>query len=117
MAITLRRGTRADAEVCGRICYDAFYGINTAHNFPPDFPSPEVSIGLLSMMLAHPGFYVVVAERDGAIAGSNAVGISQPLAGPLHEARFRSARAALLHTRPATASHHSRIRKACSDAG
>jgi len=73
MSVTLRRGTPADAEVCGRICYDAFYGISTAHNFPPDFPNPDVSIAVLSMMLAHPGFYVVVAERDGVIVGSNGV--------------------------------------------
>ena len=81
MAITLRRGTPADAEVCGRICYDAFYGISTAHNFPPDFPSPEVSIGLFSMMLAQPGFYVVVAERDGVIVGSNGVDERSAIAG------------------------------------
>ena len=81
MAITLRRGTPADAEVCGRICYDAFYAISTAHNFPPDFPNPEVSIGVLSMMLAHPGFYVVVAERDGAIVGSNGVDERSAIAG------------------------------------
>jgi len=81
MAITLRRGTPADAEICGRICYDAFYAISTAHNFPPDFPNPEVSIGVLSMMLAHPGFYVVVAERDGAIVGSNGVDERSAIAG------------------------------------
>jgi len=81
MAITLRRGTPADAQVCGRICYDAFYGINTAHNFPPDFPKPEVSVGLFSMMLAHPGFYVVVAERDGVIVGSNGVDERSAIAG------------------------------------
>lgn len=73
MAITLRPGTLADAQVCGRICYDAFDAINKAHNFPPDFPNPDVSIGVLSMMLAHPGYYVVVAERDGVIIGSNGV--------------------------------------------
>jgi len=81
MAITLRRGTPADAEICGRICYDAFFAISTAHNFPPDFPNPEVSIGVLSMMLAHPGFYVVVAERDGAIVGSNGVDERSAIAG------------------------------------
>lgn len=81
MGITLRRGTPADAAVCGRICYDAFYAISTAHNFPPDFPNPEVSVGVLSMMLAHPGFYVVVAERDGAIVGSNGVDERSVIAG------------------------------------
>jgi GNAT superfamily N-acetyltransferase len=81
MDIVLRAGKPSDAEPCGRICYDAFYAINTAHNFPPDFPSPEVSIGLLSMMLGHPGFYLVVAERDGVIVGSNGVDDRSVIAG------------------------------------
>jgi len=61
----------ADAAACGTICYEAFKSVCTAHNFPPDFPSPEVATGLMSMLLAHPGFYSVVAEVDGRIAGSN----------------------------------------------
>ena len=81
MDIVLRAGTPNDAEACGRICYDAFYAISTAHNFPPDFPSPEVSVGVLAMMLAHPGFYVVVAERDGVIVGSNGVDERSVIAG------------------------------------
>jgi len=71
MTITLREGRPEDAERCGRICYEAFRAINEAHNFPPDIPSPEMGIGVLSMMIAHPGFYVVVAERDGVVLGSN----------------------------------------------
>jgi predicted N-acetyltransferase YhbS len=81
MDVTFRQGTPKDAEACGRICYDAFYSVNTAHNFPPDFPAPEVAIMVLSMMLAHPGFYVVVAERDGAIIGSNALDERSQIAG------------------------------------
>jgi predicted N-acetyltransferase YhbS len=71
MSIALRPGTAADATACGPICYEAFKSVCTAHNFPPDFPSAEVATGLLSMMLAHPGFYSVVAEIDGRIVGSN----------------------------------------------
>lgn len=81
MDIVLRTGKPSDAEACGRICYDAFYTINTAHNFPPDFPNVDVSIGLLSMMLSHPGFHVVVAERDGVIVGSNGVDERSLIAG------------------------------------
>jgi GNAT superfamily N-acetyltransferase len=81
MAITLRPGRPADAEACGRICFDAFSAINAAHNFPPDFPNVEAASGLLAMMLAHPGFYVVVAERDGQIVGSNGVDERGPIAG------------------------------------
>jgi GNAT superfamily N-acetyltransferase len=71
MEINLRPGTPADAEICGSICYNAFKTISEAHGFTPDFPAPEVAIGLLKWMLAHPGFHSVVAELDGRIAGSN----------------------------------------------
>ena len=68
---TLRRATPDDAAACGRICYDAFSAINDEHRFPREFPSVEATVGLLRMLLEHPGFYGVVAERDGAIIGSN----------------------------------------------
>src|SRR5476651_1323211 len=71
MSIVLRPGMPADAAACGTICYEAFKSVCMAHGFPPDFPSPEVATGLMSMLLAHPGFYSVVAEVDGRIAGSN----------------------------------------------
>ncbi|MBI3782280.1 MAG: GNAT family N-acetyltransferase [Deltaproteobacteria bacterium] len=81
MNVTLRDGQPADAPTIGRICYDAFGAINAAHNFPPDFPHPDVAIGFLSMMLAQPGFYVVVAESDGRIIGSNGVDERSVVAG------------------------------------
>ena len=71
MSIVLRPGTAGDATACGVICYEAFKAVCTAHNFPPDFPSPEVATGVLSNVLAHPGFYSVVAEAEGRIVGSN----------------------------------------------
>ncbi|HME25990.1 MAG TPA: GNAT family N-acetyltransferase [Acetobacteraceae bacterium] len=67
----LRRATPGDAAACGRICYDAFSAINDAHGFAREFPSVEITAGLLRMLMEHPGFYGVVAERDGAIIGSN----------------------------------------------
>lgn len=69
--VIIRRAKPEDAPVCGQICYEAFTTLNTAHNFPPDMPEPGVAVGLLSMMFSHPGFYCVVAELDGRIAGSN----------------------------------------------
>lgn len=82
MTIRLREGTPADAEVCGRICYDAFAAINAAHGFPPDFPAPEAAVHMLGMMLAHPGFHVVVAETaDGVPVGSNALDQRSAIAG------------------------------------
>jgi len=71
MNVTLRPGNAEDAQRCGAICYDAFKTIAEQHNFPPDFPSPEVATALLAGLLAHPGFYAVVAELDGRVVGSN----------------------------------------------
>ena len=69
--ITIRRAKPEDAPACGQICYEAFHKINTDHNFPPDVPRRKGAWELLTMMFSHPGFYCVVAEVDGRIAGSN----------------------------------------------
>src|SRR3974390_1988911 len=81
MSIVLRAGTPADAAVCGPICFRAFKSINETHNFPPDFPSPEIATGVLTMLLSHGGFYSVVAEKDGKIVGSNFLDERGPIAG------------------------------------
>ena len=69
--VTIRPASAADAPECGRICHDAFASIAARHGFPPDFPSVEVAAGLVSGLIAHPGFFGVVAEHDGRIVGSN----------------------------------------------
>ena len=70
--LTLRTGRSEDAETCGSICYEAFKAIADQHNFPPDFPSSEVSGGLITSLLARGGeIYSVVAEVDGRVVGSN----------------------------------------------
>ncbi len=71
MDFTLRPVRPDDAPVCGQICYDAFNAIADTHNFPRDFPSADVAVGFMSMLTSHPGFYGVVAERDGRVIGSN----------------------------------------------
>ena len=81
MEIKLRSGKPDDAEICGRICYKAFMAISEAHGFTPDFPAPEVAIGLLTWMLSHPEFYSVVAEIDGEIVGSNFLDERNAIAG------------------------------------
>jgi GNAT superfamily N-acetyltransferase len=80
-SVVIRRASAADAEACGRICFEAFTVLANRHNFPPDFPAPEVSIGVLSAMFSHPGFYCVVAEQDGIIIGSNCLDERTPIAG------------------------------------
>jgi predicted N-acetyltransferase YhbS len=71
MDMRIREAMPTDAEICGRICYDAFKTISEAHGFAPDFPAPEVPTGLLTRMIADPKFYGVVAEIDGRVVGSN----------------------------------------------
>ena len=80
-AVQVRRARPEDADICGRICYEAFAAINTQHRFPPDVPSPEVGVGLLRMMFSHPGVYSVVAEVDGQLAGSNCLDERSEIAG------------------------------------
>jgi GNAT superfamily N-acetyltransferase len=69
--MNIRDANKVDAQRCGRILYDAFKNLAEKHNFPPDFPSPEVATGLASMLIGDPGFYGVVAEEAGTIVGSN----------------------------------------------
>ncbi|MBR1193645.1 GNAT family N-acetyltransferase [Bradyrhizobium sp. AUGA SZCCT0169] len=71
MSIVLRPGAPSDATICGKICFEAFRAIDDEHNFPWDFPSAEVATQVLMMLLSNPGFYSVVAEKDGNVVGSN----------------------------------------------
>ena len=79
--IELRPPTAEDAEELGRICFEAFRSIAERHNFPPDFPSPEVAAGLMANLIAHPSIYGLVAEKDGRILGSNFLDERSPIAG------------------------------------
>lgn len=81
MSVTLRPATPADIETCGRICYDAFTAISAKHNFPPDFPSPDIATGFLQWLFQHQRFYCVVAEQDGVIVGSNCLDERDAIAG------------------------------------
>jgi GNAT superfamily N-acetyltransferase len=81
LGIKLRPGTAEDAKQCGEICYGAFRTMAEKHNFPPDFPSPELAITLLSEFMAHPHIYGVVAELDGRVVGSNFVDERSVIAG------------------------------------
>jgi GNAT superfamily N-acetyltransferase len=69
--VTIRVATADDAAICGKICFDAFTAISTAHNFPPDLPAVEAGIGVLSALFSTPGFYCVVVEVGGRLVGSN----------------------------------------------
>src|SRR3954447_19443642 len=79
--LVIRRATPADAEVCGRICFDAFTTLANKHKFQPDFPAPEIPVHVLSTMFSHLSFFCVVAEQDGKIIGSNCLDERTPIAG------------------------------------
>jgi GNAT superfamily N-acetyltransferase len=79
--VTIRRAAPEDAAACGQICFDAFSTISQAHKFPPDFPAPEVAIGMFSMLFSAPGFFCVVAESEGHIVGSNCLDERSQIAG------------------------------------
>ena len=81
VSIHIRTARPEDARVCGQICYEAFHKINTEHAFPPDIPSPDISIGLLTHMFSHPGFYCVIAEIEGRVVGSNCLDERSAIAG------------------------------------
>ncbi len=81
MNTQIRRATREDLDVCGEICHRAFCAIGDQHNFPHDFPDVATAKGIIGSMLSNPGFYGVVAEVDGRIAGSNFMDERAPITG------------------------------------
>jgi predicted N-acetyltransferase YhbS len=81
MKLNMRRATREDAAVLGQINYDAFKKIADEHGFPPDFPSVDFAVGVVTSLASTPGIYSVVAEADGKIAGSNFMDERNPIAG------------------------------------
>ncbi|HWG97632.1 MAG TPA: GNAT family N-acetyltransferase [Nitrospira sp.] len=81
MQPTFRPGTVRDAAACGQIGYEAFKAIAEQHGFPPDFPSADRAVGLLSQILTRPDVYSVVAELDGQVVGSNFLWEGDTIAG------------------------------------
>lgn len=81
MHTVFRAGTVEDAAACGTICYEAFKAIAEQHHFPPDFPSADVAISLLAMVLSRPDVYSVIAEADGRVVGSNFLWEGDTIAG------------------------------------
>jgi GNAT superfamily N-acetyltransferase len=67
MALVVRPIAPADAPEAGRICYEAFRAIATAHNFPPDLPDRDVTIGMMSELTTTLGFYGIVDERSAVV--------------------------------------------------
>jgi predicted N-acetyltransferase YhbS len=81
MSVILRPGRREDADACSVVAFEAFKSISSEHNFPWDFPSPEIAADLMRILLSHSGFYGIVAEHDGKIVGSNFLDRRNPIFG------------------------------------
>ncbi|MBI2688913.1 MAG: GNAT family N-acetyltransferase [Acidobacteria bacterium] len=79
--VSIRRARPDDAAACGVICYNAFATINAQHNFAPEIPSVEAATELMGFLFNHAGFYSLVAEVEGKIAGSNCLDVRTPIAG------------------------------------
>ena len=65
MEITIRSATEADAQACGRICYEGFRAVTDRHGYPPVFASIEVATRRLAAFLANPSVFGLVAELAG----------------------------------------------------
>lgn len=81
MNINIREICNHEATAAGKIIYEAFAGVSTAHGFEPDFPSVEVATGFAEMWLAHPKVAGFAAEVDGKFVGSNFLTEYDPIRG------------------------------------
>jgi GNAT superfamily N-acetyltransferase len=70
MSLIVRPIEQNDAEICGKIGYEAHKAISSRHGYPSEQPSEEFGIGLIKMLLGNPNSWGVLAERQGKILGS-----------------------------------------------
>ncbi|MGW4336999.1 GNAT family N-acetyltransferase [Rhodococcus koreensis] len=68
--LQIREATPDDAQMCGRIMFDAFEALATRHHFPIEAGTPQLADFQIKAMLDTDGIYGLVAERDGHIVGS-----------------------------------------------
>ncbi len=61
---------QVDAEICGKIGYEAHKTISSAHGYPSEQPSEEFATGLIRRLLDNPNSWGVLAERQGKTLGS-----------------------------------------------
>lgn len=70
MALIIRSIRQDDAEMCGKIGFQAHKAISSAHGYPSEQPSLEFAVGMIRTLLANPNSWGALAERDGQILGS-----------------------------------------------
>ena len=79
--VLLREPREDEAELLGRIAFNAFHAVAQRHCLPLEFPTVEAATALIAMCIAHPGFWGVVAEREGTAIGSNFLDERDPVRG------------------------------------
>jgi len=70
MSLRIRPIEQNDAEICGKIGYEAHKTISSAHGYPSEQPSEEFGIALIRRLLGNPNSWGVLAERQGKTLGS-----------------------------------------------
>jgi predicted N-acetyltransferase YhbS len=80
--IVIRRGEVEDAAQCAAISYEAFKTNAERHNFPLEVTPPDNGkVSRWTERISNPTYYVVVAELDGRIVGSNVLDERDSIAG------------------------------------
>jgi GNAT superfamily N-acetyltransferase len=70
MSLRIRPIEQNDAEICGKIGYEAPKTISSALGYPSEQTSEEFGIGLIRRLLDNPNSWGVLAERQGKTLGS-----------------------------------------------
>jgi ribosomal protein S18 acetylase RimI-like enzyme len=81
MNVAIRCATEADADACGRICYEGFRAVTERHGYPPVFPSVEVATRRVAAFIRHPAVFAVVGELPDRrrLAGFNFLSERDPI--------------------------------------
>ena len=85
MQLRVRPAAMADAEACGRVCFDGYAAVYERHGFAAPFASVAVATRRVRALIENPASYGVVATGGGAIAGFNFLSELDPVraVGPL----------------------------------
>ncbi len=70
MSLTIRSIEQADAEMCGKIGFQAHKAVSSAHGYPSEQPSIEFAVEMIKTLLANPYSRGYLAEQEGRILGS-----------------------------------------------
>jgi hypothetical protein len=81
MGFRLVRAEPEHVDEIGRICYEAFKGVQEGKQLPLDWPSADFARQVLGMLAGRKDFYSVVALLDGQPVGSNFLSLMDPVAG------------------------------------